>query len=182
MFVCLNFIYVSNILDDMDESKRPKTMSISQTKYRQNKLLDTFITISMIKYNKVLSVEYERNVYSWSKPSLLSPILADGSSHASISVVRFEVSSPCPRCIWYYVILFIMNNNYYVFLNVKKINNYLQWTRMVDLLALCRSHVLTSDNICTTELFSCSGGSSRDQHVSCQSLTCLNFSGLLLTK
>ena len=33
-------------------------------------------------------------VYSGSEPSLLSPILADGSAHTSISVVRFEVGSP----------------------------------------------------------------------------------------
>ena len=33
-------------------------------------------------------------VHSGSKPSLLSPILADGSSHTSISDVRYEVGSP----------------------------------------------------------------------------------------
>ena len=33
-------------------------------------------------------------VYSGSKLSLFSPILADGSSYTSISVVRFEVGCP----------------------------------------------------------------------------------------
>ena len=39
-------------------------------------------------------------VYSGSKLSLFSPILADGSSYTTISVVRFEVGCPFPRCLW----------------------------------------------------------------------------------
>ena len=39
-------------------------------------------------------------VYSVSKISLFSPILADGSSYTSISVVRFEVGCPFTRCLW----------------------------------------------------------------------------------
>ena len=40
-------------------------------------------------------------VYSGSKLSPFPPILADGSSYTAISVLRFEVGCPFPRCLWF---------------------------------------------------------------------------------
>ena len=53
-------------------------------------------------------------VYSGRKLSLFSPILADGRSYTSISVVIFDVGCPFPRCLCFMLVVFYSCYNCYI--------------------------------------------------------------------